>query len=207
MRTPIARPNSRERLTHLAAILQPSRRAVLVCPRRASVHSASCTSGTPARRMMGGNSAQPGSCPRAPLVPRQPPRILQSECVCISRSVELMLAMLVAPQEARSAGRGAAALAYYHWWPRPRHHARRTASAQQRAPRRLCSARCRVARRACSRCDGSCVASDSERQVGEARTARIWCSFTRPERFSGRGQAQGEREHAPRAPSPCHVSV
>ena len=70
VRTPIARPNSRERLTHLAAILQPSRRAVLVCTRRVSMHSASCTRVTPARRVMGGNTAEPLPCPRRPLAPR-----------------------------------------------------------------------------------------------------------------------------------------
>jgi hypothetical protein len=57
VRTPNASPCSRRSTRHLAAILQRSCRAVLVCTRRATVHSASCTRSTPTRRVMGGNSA------------------------------------------------------------------------------------------------------------------------------------------------------
>ena len=57
VRTPNASPCSRRSTPHLAAILQRSCRAVLVCTRRATFHSASCIRSTPTRRVMGDNSA------------------------------------------------------------------------------------------------------------------------------------------------------
>lgn len=56
VRTPNMNHCSRRSTLHLAAILQRSCRAVLVCTRRASVDSASCTNGTLARRVISANS-------------------------------------------------------------------------------------------------------------------------------------------------------
>ena len=168
MRTPIARPNSRERLTHLAAILQPSRRAVLICMRRASVHSASCTSGTPARRVMDGNSAESLPCPRTPLAPRHTAAHLAERRL---PSVGLCLLLLVtsrAQSEARPGSRGVTDLEHYYQTHRRRHGGPCSASDQQRAPRHLHSARCHAVQCACLWCDGLCAVPDSERRLGEA---------------------------------------
>ena len=82
----------------------------------------------------------------------------------------------------------------------------RRAGAAARTP---CAPLCKMAH------DAACVlaargtvgGSAQPRRLGMGRTARIQYRSSRPERFGGRQQAQGEREHAARAPSPCHASV
>ena len=86
---------------------------------------------------------------------------------------ELVHRMLVAPQEARIVGRGAAALKYYYQWQHPRHCGCRGASDQPRPPRRLASARWRVVLHVCSRRVGPVGGSAQPRRLGMGRTARV----------------------------------
>ena len=110
--------------------------------RRASVHSASCTSGTPARRVMDGNSAESLPCPRTPLAPRHTAAHLAERRLPFVGLCLLLLVTSRAQSEARPGSRDVTDLEHYYQTHRRRHGGPCSASDQQRVPRRLHPARC-----------------------------------------------------------------
>jgi hypothetical protein len=70
VRTPNESPCSRRSTPHLAPILHTSCTILLVCLRRAYLHTTSCTSATPARCVISVNSPKPLARPRTAFAPR-----------------------------------------------------------------------------------------------------------------------------------------